>query len=336
MSMRRVIAVLVLGSCIFWSSALWAQAFSREELDSAIVKSVRFLVNQQKANGEIRDSVNPLFNTWETILAAEALLEANDGKLTPAVLAALDYLKANESPEGWMCHNAKCHQLYCVETTASYFSLLIKAGRSLNSAGNVSLVRLQQADGSWQVGNPDVRENKNYPSVTAFMLDMMQQNALKDSACTKGLCFLETSQNKEGHWGASWEYYNCPAYALWKAVPVLRKGERYEALKKSLNYIYSNQQRNGSWYYTDSPLAKQPSAVLQTALIVSGLKYETSPEAETAIKKAIAFLIEMQKPDGSWDGGFFPVQNVRYVKKEYIFATTRVLLVLLNYKRTIN
>ncbi|MDI9342064.1 MAG: prenyltransferase/squalene oxidase repeat-containing protein [Sediminibacterium sp.] len=331
MSTRRVITVVFWGWSIFWEMTLHAQTFSRQGVDSAIVKACRFLIKQQRASGEIRDSVNPLFNIWETLLAAEALLEANNKRLIPEVSAALAYLKTNENENGWICHNTKCSKFYCVETTAAYFTLLNKAGRQ-RPAALTALMRLQQADGAWQIANPDVRENKKFPSVTAFMLDVMPPASLKDSAYRKGVDFLEASQNAEGHWGVSWEYYNCPAYALWKAVPVLRQGKRHKALQKCLNYIYANQQDNGCWYYTDTLVTKQPSAALQTALMVLSLKNETVTLSDTVVKKAIAFLITAQREDGSWDGGYFPVPSARYVKKEYIFATSCALMALLDYR----
>ena len=54
------------------------------------------------------------------------------------------------------------------------------------------------------------------------------------------------------------------------------------------------------------------------------------------IKKAIDFLLKSQKKDGSWEGGYFPIPNNRYTKKEYVFATSLALIALNKYVKKCN
>lgn len=303
------------------------------KLEAAIERGQAFLMNLQKSSGAICDTVNPLFDLWETTLASGAILYASGSKKDTVLLKALAYLKTNRNATGWMCHNQKCRQGYCIETTVAYLRLLARLRQPIQQPV-AALLSLQQPDGAWLIGNPNVNETKKYASVTAFMLVLLQEQHLTHLPhYKKAFDFLSKAQLPQGHWGRAWEYYNCPAYAVWPGLRVMLQHKLNTPEKnKALTYCYQAQQTDGSWWFYDSLYPKQTSASLQTALMLLGLENDKSQASQQAIKKGIAFLLQTQQIDGSWDGGFFPIKELRYVKKEYIFATAQAIEVLVRYK----
>lgn len=302
------------------------------EIRKALDKGVHFLQAIQREDGAICDTINPLFDTWETILAATSLYEIHRDTSDPTFKKAITYLKLNEDDAGLICHNRKCREAYCLETTAVYFLLLLKIGEEEVVRQRVdTILALQRPAGDWEIGNPDVREFKNFPSVTAFVLTLLSDLKMPALYQEAALDWLQKSQTPEGHWGYTWEYYDCPAYALWPVLKVLQEQETpglVAARKKALSYILSQQQEDGSWEFTGTGLQKRPSKALQTALMLSALEAAGCREHEAAIEKGIDYLLANQQENGAWNGGYFPIDNTRYEKKEYIFATARTLSVL--------
>lgn len=92
--------------------------------------------------------------------------------------------------------------------------------------------------------------------------------------------------------------------------------------------MLSQQQPDGSWEFKDPARKRMPSRELQTALMLSALEAAGCRENEAAISKGIDFLLASQQPDGSWNGGYFPIDSERYKKEEYVFATARAIGVL--------
>ncbi len=301
-------------------------------INNAIAKGSIFLLSIQQNDGAICDTTNRLFDIWETILASDALIETGTSLDNKNILKAYEFLKKNENSEGFICHNAKCKAAYCIETSALYFSLLkYRDSTILDKKIIKKIIEFQQEDGSWLVGNPDVFENTNFPSATAFILDMLTADTLWKAQSEKAQSWLKSKQKFNGTWGYSWEYYGCPSYPLW---PILKVNTDRSSRKKALAYIYTAQLKNGSWFHKDTTYKKQTSASLQTALMLNAL-FNGKEKKNTAIKKAILFLLNMQNKNGSWDGGFFPIPSSRYIKKEYLIATALSIKCLKWYSKIV-
>ena len=208
-----------------------------------------------------------------------------------------------------------------------------ESGKVRQSIQNI--VSLQQNTGQWFVGNPDVHENKDFASVTSFALNSLHNAGVKASYIDQSLSWLLNKQTPEGDWGSTWEYYCIPGYALWPILQTLHDHSSKEvetSMKKAVRYILSNQLDDGSWKHkNNSGQTKQPSAELQTALMLSALKYASYDDHQVSFEKGIDFLLQHQLKNGAWDGGYFPIESVRYEKKEYIFATSRILCLLNSY-----
>lgn len=295
-------------------------------------KAVRFLQDVQLHDGAIRDSINPLFETWETILAAKAIFQFDPDTNSVALKNAMRFLFANENDGGLICHNQKCKRGYCLETTSVYFDLLQQTGKNKKDVMQ-TIAALQKATGEWEIGNPDVREQKDFPSVTAFVVNMLRDAGISTANKDRALTWILSKQTRQGNWGLAWEYYGCPAYALWPIMKML-KGESSDAAKqakeKAVAFILSTQLPDGSWLYHDPSVLRQTSAELQTALMLAALQ-GSGVNDQYAIEKGVAFLLDKQEPKGNWNGGYFPLPGKRYFKQEYIFATAMAADVLYHH-----
>ncbi len=297
-------------------------------------KAIDFLINIQRKDGAICDTINPLFETWETILAITAIYRSNSDTNDLTVRKGLSFLMNNENKEGLVCHNQKCKQAYCLETTAVYYNLLKLTGKKGNLNERLKQIAvIQKQSGEWEIGNPDVRIEKDFPSVTAFVLNLFNDEAVEPVYKKQALNWLLKKQTRQGDWGSAWEYYGCKGYALWPILKVLHKENTTNsrmARNKAVSFILSKQNSNGSWFDKDPALEKQTSAALQTALMLKALQHAGVTNTE-AVSKGINFLVNSQQKNGNWTGGYFPIPEKRYTKEEYVFATALAIEVMQTY-----
>jgi squalene cyclase len=308
----------------FLLPSAWGQ--TKTELQNALSTGQTFLLTQQANTGAFQDSTNALFNVWETILVCQALDKTSNSS---AIQKGIDWLKLNENRDGLICHNSQCTSSYCIETSALYFSLLHQNGVSIDSNSIKKIYSLQQQNGSWLVGNPDVSTEINFPSATGFVVNLFKELNSENKGQTSAIEFLLSKQQSDGSWGRTWEYYNTPAYALWQIFPLLEDDQTcIEAKKLAKTYILSSQKADGSWYSVDDPSKHHVSASLQTSMMLLAIANSSDPELTTAFKKGIRFLLQQQLSNGAWEGGFFPIPNERYKKREYIAATALAIRAL--------
>jgi squalene cyclase len=112
-------------------------------------------------------------------------------------------------------------------------------------------------------------------------------------------------------------------------MPALRREPAYRpAYERAKTYILATQLEDGSWYTVEDPERNHTSAQLQTALMLNCLLGESDETSWKALAKGLHFLLATQLENGSWDGGFFPIPNQRYKKREYIFATALICEIL--------
>jgi len=187
----------------------------KEKIENALKKGKVFLLQVHRTDGAIRDTANPLFETWETILASRALFSLGMREGDSGFSKAIQFLRRNENDKGLVCHNRKCKNAYCLETSAAYFSLLIQMGKADSlKKGISSILPLEKASGQWAIGNPDVKEETEFPSVTAFVLNVLAESGQRPLFEEQSISWLLGMQIESAHWGSAWEYYVCPAYAF--------------------------------------------------------------------------------------------------------------------------
>lgn len=323
------ISFLILG-CLGFA---YGQA-TKEEVQTTVTRARTFLEQQQTESGSIQDSTNSLFNVWETILVVDALLEAHQ---SPDSISkkALNWLKSCENKNGLICHNDLCKESFCVETSAMYMNLLIRRFMKEQLYKQLAvLADLQEENGSWNVVNPDVTSNTDFPSVTGFVVCSFAKTKFPQGDRKKALEYIASRQLEDGSWGMWWEYYNCPGYAMWQCIPALRTDTTYNSSgQKAIQYVLSTQLENGSWNQQESEGTNRISPELQTAFMLSALKGESSPACKEAYRKGIEFLVLQQLPNGGWNGGFFPIPKESYKKQEYLITTALALNCLTTYQR---
>lgn len=309
--MKHSLLCLLLLTAPFVSSGQTESAYAK--------KAFAFLKSAQDSTGQFRDSLNPLFNVWETILVTDALL----GKLPeddPVIQRAITWLKTNENERGLICHNDACREKYCVETSSLYLQLLFRTRGHDIIDPVITLSQMQEENGSWKIGNPDVSSQVDFPSVTAFAVNLFLLTRYDDWNEQTAIGYLSARQLPDGSFGKTWEYYNCTGYALWQCMPVLKQYPQTGAYKKAKAFILSQQLPDGSWNDPEQTV-NHVSAELQTVFMLHCLKDETDPPSVEAYRKGLTFLLEKQLPGGAWDGGYFPVPNERYKKREYLITT---------------
>jgi len=297
-------------------------------------RGVNFLKSIQRNDGAICDTINSLFETWETILALTAIYKTNSSVNISVVKKGISFLMKNENSDGLICHNQQCKKAYCLETTAVYFNLLKLTGKNEKMKSSLKkIAAFQKLTGEWDIGNPDVTLQKDFPSVTAFVLNLFHDAAAEPVYKKEAISWLLKRQSSAGDWGSVWEYYGCTAYALWPIMKVLQNENTPEstlAKDKAIAYVLALQNNDGSWHNKNTALQKQTSASLQTALMLLALQHAGLKNIE-AITRGINFLVKNQQQTGSWDGGYFPIPEKRYSKQEYVFATALAVDVLHNY-----
>lgn len=326
---KRTVFLLLLVSNL----ALTVQGqITKNALISSSERASTFLKQAQTESGSINDSTNVLFSIWETILVADALLDqfpATDS----TIQRAAKWLQSVENEQGLVCHNVKCSRNYCIETSALYLRLLarLKSTDSLSFKERLTAIQqLQEQNGSWKVGNPDVLDKTDFPSVTGFVLNLYSTLQFNSSRKLDAELFLISSQLENGSWGQTWEYYNCPGYALWQCLPAMKKCPSGAiTVEKAKAFILASQLENGSWYVAENEQTNHVSAELQTAFMLSCLQEETDERSQKAFYKGLSFLLNKQLANGAWEGGFFPIPNERYKKREYLIATAITLKLII-------
>ncbi len=330
------VALLALALMAWRPDAAGSETPVDRGLDAAIESGRTFLIASQREDGAICDPRNPLFESWETVAAATALIDSGAADDAP-VRRALAYLSANENAAGLLCHNRRCKAGHCLETTAEYLQLLSRQpeGITLIQPRLAGVVALQQPTGEWRIGNPDVHELPDAPSATAFVLTMLEQGQSPPRDADAARDWLLERQNPAGDWGQHWEYYGCPAYQLWPVMRALAAFETPaagEALERAAAYIREGQRPDGSWHFVDRARPRGVSPELQTALMLSALRYADPVRNREAIDRGAVYLLSRQRPDGSWDGGVFPITKPGYRKSEALFASARAVSVLAWYR----
>ena len=100
------------------------------------------------------------------------------------------------------------------------------------------------------------------------------------------------------------------------------------AAQHAVEYINRHMVQFSHWDATTDPGKKHVSPALQTALMLNALTGYDDLDSRISITAGTQYLLEQQQPDGRWDGGFFPIANQRYEKREDVFATARAMVAI--------
>lgn len=226
------------------------------------------------------------------------------------------------------------------------------------------LLSFQCRDGGWAAFDKDVTQ--------AWLEDVpfADHNAILDPTCSdltgrvlellgaidfdrecaavrRALRYLRQTQEDDGSWYGRWGVNYI--YGTWQVLRGLRAiGEdmRQDWVLRARDWLESCQNEDGGWgescaSYDDPNLkGKGPSTASQTAWALMGLIAAVGPDEsakldQRAIRRGIAYLVETQAADGSWDeaqvtGTGFP--SVFYLRYD-MYRNNWPLLALATYRK---
>jgi squalene-hopene/tetraprenyl-beta-curcumene cyclase len=150
--------------------------------------------------------------------------------------------------------------------------------------------------------------------LTAHMLEMhLLCGTCEDtSILERASRFLLDEQEADGSWFGRWgvNYLNGTGAAIVALAMLQTNAERKNALKRGAAWICRMQRADGGWgetahsYNDPARKAQGPSTPSQTAWALLGLLavYDRlSTDERNAVEHGVAFLLERQRTDGSWD-----------------------------------
>jgi len=127
----------------------------------------------------------------------------------------------------------------------------------------------------------------------------------------RALRYLRREQEEEGSWYGRWGVNHL--YGTGAVLPALRACGLLPAdprARKALDWLKSHQNPDGGWgedvlsYHRRERWGRGRSAASQTAWALLGLLAADEARSE-AVRRGIAYLLQTQRPDGTWDEPYF-------------------------------
>jgi squalene-hopene/tetraprenyl-beta-curcumene cyclase len=150
----------------------------------------------------------------------------------------------------------------------------------------------------WGKG-PDVEVMANL----LFAVDMYNSKGY-ETQVKKGCKFIIESQKPRGYWDNTW--YVDKFYSIFVCSRLIsRISPNHQCLENTRTFLLHEQRNNGSW-------GEGGGSPLQTSLALLSLLHLGSPidtKIQNAMNKGIAYIIESQNVDGSWEATPFIQMN---------------------------
>jgi len=278
---------------------------------------------------------------------AAVMNRAGDWLLTKEVRRKGDWSvkRPNVEPSGWYFEFA--NEYYPdIDDTAMvmlglHFTKCEKTGSQASCEKRAVnwLLAMQSSDGGWAAF--DVDNNWQFlsdvpfadhnamldptcPDITGRVVESLVLHGVptEHAAIKKGLAYLENSQEADGSWQGRWGvnfiYGTCFAV---RGLRAAGESDREVAVLRAGEWLRSIQNADGGWgespeSYRGNGFVVAPSTPSQTAWAVLGL-IASGDTYSSSVQRGVAFLIEKQNADGSWDedaatGTGFP--NVFYLR----------------------
>jgi squalene-hopene/tetraprenyl-beta-curcumene cyclase len=184
-------------------------------------------------------------------------------------------------------------------------------------------VGMQCKDGGWGAFDADNTRELAYklpfcdfgavidpPSadVTAHIVEMMAaEGRADDEACRRGIAWLLKTQERDGSWFGRWG--SNFVYGTGAVVPALVAAgisPRNPRIRRAVRWLEAKQSEDGGWgedmrSYSDPTWSgRGTSTASQTAWALLALLAAGERDSE-ATRRGVAWLVEHQRADGSWD-----------------------------------
>ena len=278
---------------------------------------------------------------WDTALAAYALAVADAGSastrraadwlLAREVRQKGDWSvkRPNTEPSGWAFEYSNAFYPD-IDDSAMVMLALSKSAASDGGAQQAChrralnwLLAMQSADGGWAAFDAD--NNWGFLSHVPFA----DHNAMLDPACAditgrvlealaahgldrnhrgvrRGVDWLVRNQEPDGSWYGRWgvAYIYGTCFAL-RGLAAAGESDREAHILRAGEWLRSIQNADGGWgelcaSYDNGVYTPGPSTPSQTAWAILGL-IAGGDSSSLSVRHGIEYLLETQKPDGTWD-----------------------------------
>ncbi|WP_086818543.1 prenyltransferase/squalene oxidase repeat-containing protein [Allokutzneria sp. NRRL B-24872] len=314
--------------------------FTAAKATEAAAAALRWLQGRQLPDGSIVDDPETLvFQEWDTVNALKAIgtwhrdAPYTDGGTTAA---ALEFLRHKAKPGGMLSWGVldTTPDEYCTETSSEYVSALTMLDREDEArVGAEFLCSQQLPEGPWaEVHSHIPKAFQTEPSVTGFALQALLGLDMDPPHLKEALDFLVAAQRPEGHFGINWYYYGTHYYLMRPAVAALAEFGHHAAVAAARDFTLSDQRSDGSWFHQVEGFGEYSSPEQHTALALGTLAHARTGTDHPAVRSGLAWLLERQRENGSWDGGSYPYPETSsyasFRATQHIFTTAQVLSTL--------
>ena len=278
---------------------------------------------------------------WDTALAVSALADAGLSPEDPTLLNAARYLLREEitsrgdwsirrpklEPSGW-AFEFENDTYPDVDDTAE---VVLALGRTAEptlgaTARAVAWIEgMQCDDGGWAAFDVDnvqalMRElpfsdfgeliDPSSADVTAHVLEMLAAVESPSGVVKRGVEWLLAAQEDDGSWFGRWgANYIYGTGAVLPGLAAAGLALDHPAMRRAVSWLEDHQNLDGGWgedlrsYRDVSYRGRGPSTASQTSWALLGLL--AAGERTTAVERGVAYLIETQDDDGSWEEPWF-------------------------------
>lgn len=304
---------------------------SENSVEKAIQEAVLYLEKNQNEDGSIAIDNDERLKVWDTAVALYGLIVSGYADSLVIDKAVKFLMKAKRMDGSYYYRLSDNLNQYCTETTSAVlidFSLL-----GMDQADTLSfLLEKQYPEGYWEFGYTWIKkaEDRRFPSATGYALSALGYCGYpKDENIEKGLKYLIDTQLEDGSWGYNPVVYQVKYYAIYRNLVAFQIYgiEDKEVIRKAVNLVYREQNKDGYWEDKVSKNATKEGITIAALniLLVAG----EDPRNES-IQRGIKWLLEHQRKDGSWPGGYFITQPTK--KHEDIYTTSMAIVALKRYQ----
>jgi hypothetical protein len=258
------------------------------------------------------------FQVWETIVVLQALSQ----DLTPAAAdSACGFLGRETGNDGLTDWRGSRRGGVCPETTSLLY--LAAPCPELASIDATCAMLAARTDDRGRIPYPEFRSasgDNAYPSTSGFALLVLDRCPEFPRAKRRALVrAARTALRRPQAVGRAWQAYGTEYYALYYCAWGLSEaGELRRRHVRSLLRYVSTQQRQDGCIVNGGPQGdSRTSEELATLLALNALAVRPPDSSLDVLRRGLAFLLDRQRDDGSFDGGFFRPG----VRKEDLYAT---------------
>lgn len=303
-----------------------------------------FLVRESTPDGVVRRLEACQSPVWDTGLAVIAMLDAGVPADDPAVVKAADWLVGEEitvkgdwsvqrpalAPGGWAFEFANDNYPDTDDTAEIVLALRrvthSPAIRGAVDRGVTWTVGMQSKDGGWAAFDADNTGELptklpfcdfgaviDPPSadVTAHVVEMLAAEGKADTLpARRGVRWLLEHQEPDGSWFGRWGANH--VYGTGAVVPALVEAgidPASSTIRRSVAWLVEHQNEDGGWgedlrsYVDPAWVGRGTTTASQTAWALLALL--AAGGADEAVERGVAWLVENQEADGSWDEPLF-------------------------------